>query len=159
MRVLFSNPSNPVGNLMSWAFQALLERRAFTSSSTIYSGFTHGNEEFVSMAKVLDSEDFDMSRIHLVYGLSRDLSLPRQRVGIIYSSNENIFAAGKKLARFSSISTPTQHLQISMLSDTRLIQEFIKTKFEKLQKMSLAFVEGLKQLGIECTNSGGGFYC
>ncbi|XP_020591852.1 probable aminotransferase ACS12 [Phalaenopsis equestris] len=162
--VLFTNPSNPVGGLMHREtlydlLNFVTEKNLHLISDEVYAGSIYGTEEFVSIAELLDTEDFDKNRVHIIYGLSKDLSLPGFRVGVIYSYNENVIAAASKLARFCAISLPTQCLLVSMLSDTKFIEEYIKANRERLGKMYALFTEGLKQLDIECCKSSGGFYC
>ncbi|WOK99017.1 hypothetical protein Cni_G07729 [Canna indica] len=162
--ILFSNPSNPVGNvLQSKTLHNLLDfatdKNIHIIADEVFAGSTHGNEKFVSMAEVVNADEYDRSRVHIVYSLSKDLSIPGFRTGLIYSFNEHVLIAASKLARFSSVSVPTQRLLISMLSDSKFTKEYIKVNKTRLQVMYALFVDGLNQLGIKCIKSNSGFYC
>ncbi|WOK98175.1 hypothetical protein Cni_G06885 [Canna indica] len=162
--VLVSNPSNPVGNLIDRdklydLLEFVSEKNIHLISDEIFAGSIYGSDKFVSVAEIVDAESFDRSRVHIVYGLSKDLSVPGFRVGVIYSYNEIVLAAASKLARFSSISAPTQRLLVSMLSDRKFISEYLIINRDRLQNMHALFVDGLKQLGIKCASSSGGLYC
>ncbi|GJN29765.1 hypothetical protein PR202_gb18083 [Eleusine coracana subsp. coracana] len=163
--VLISNPSNPTGGIVPREtlhdlLEFAAEKNIHLISDEIFAGSTYGSDKFVSVAEVMDElEDFDKGRVHIIYGLSKDLSLAGFRVGVIYSYNENVVAAAAKIARFSSVSTPTQRLLVSMLSDQKFISDYLRINRERLQKMYHLFVDALKQVGIECFKSSGGFYC
>lgn len=162
--ILLSNPSNPAGNIISR--QTLYELIDFAReknihiiSDEIFAGSVHGDDEFVSMAEILESEDFEKSRVHIIYGLSKDLSLAGFRVGLIYSYNEDVLAAAKKLTRFSSISAPTQRLLVSLLSDEKFIDDYLETNKRRIKTMYDLFVSGLEDLGIGSAKTTAGMYC
>ena len=164
--IIISNPSNPMGSLLSREnLYALLdfarERNIHIISNEIFAGSVHGEEgEFVSMAEIVDTEEnIDRERVHIVYDLSKDLSFRGLRSAAIYSFNESVLSASRKLTTLSPVSSPTQHLLISAISNPKNVQRFVKTNRQRLQSIYTELVEGLKELGIECTRSNGGFYC
>ncbi|XP_010555872.1 PREDICTED: probable aminotransferase ACS10 [Tarenaya hassleriana] len=174
--IIISNPSNPVGSHLSREnlyalFDFARERNIHVISNEIFAGSVHGNEGegFVSTAEIAGTdENLDRER-----GRKRDsgvsgnkgrnelrrISFIGFRVGAIYSLNKNILEASRKLMRLSPISSPTQHLLISALSNPSFVQTFVKTNRERLQKIYTETVKGLKDLGISCSRSNGGFVC
>ncbi|XP_039132368.1 probable aminotransferase ACS12 isoform X1 [Dioscorea cayenensis subsp. rotundata] len=162
--IFLSNPSNPVGNLIDrYTMHELLdfvtEKNIHLVSDEVFAGSNHGTGEFVSIADVAHTEGFDKSRVHIIYGLSKILSLPGFRIGVICSFNENVLQTAKKYARFFSVSVPTQRLLVSMLSDVNFALKYIEIKKKRLRRMYELFVEGLEQLGINCFPSSAGYYC
>lgn len=162
--LLISNPANPVGNILPREticsiLEFAQEKNIHVISDEIFAGSIYGSEDFVSMAEVIETEDFDKDRVHIIYGLSKDLSLPGFRVGVIYSHNQIVLDAAKRLTRFSSISAPTQQLVIPMLLDTKFVEEYIETSRRRTRHMHDLFVSGLNQVGIQCAKSSAGFYC
>lgn len=162
--ILISNPSNPVGNVLPretvcGILDFAQEKNIHVISDEIFSGSMYGNEEFVSVAEVIETENFDKNRVHIIYGLSKDLSIPGFRVGVIYSYNESVLAAAKKLTRFCSISAPAQRLVVSMLLDTKFIEEYMEINKERIRNLHNSFVAGLEELGIKCAKSSFGLYC
>lgn len=163
--VIISNPSNPVGNLHTKEtlydlLDFATEKNIHIIANEILAGpIDDKNQEFVSMAEIIDSEEYDRKRVHIVYGLSKDISLPGFRVGVVYSFNQNVLEASKKLMRFSSVSSLSQRLLVSMLKDSRFVEEFIKINRERVERMSDLFIGGLKNLGIKCMKNTHGSYC
>ncbi|KAL6004750.1 hypothetical protein ACLOJK_005306 [Asimina triloba] len=162
--VLISNPSNPAGTLlapqtMENLLEFVREKSIHLIADEVSAGSTHAGNVFKSFVDIAHSKAFDMSRVHIVYGLSKDLSLPGFRVGVIYSYNQNVLETAKRLARFCSISIPAQHLLVTMLSDTQFIKDYIQMNKRRLGEAYAAFVNELKRLDINCAESKAGIHC
>jgi aminotransferase len=162
--LLISNPSNPVGTTLDSATLSMLlgfatEKNIHLICDEIYAGSVYDSPNFISIAKVLDSGEFDKSRVHIIYGTSKDLCLSGFRVGVIYSYNDKVLKAARKMSRFCGVSSQTQHLLIAMLSDTQFIQQYMTENQRRLGKMSHVLTEGLKEAGIKYVKSNAGLYC
>ncbi|KAI7749975.1 hypothetical protein M8C21_007313 [Ambrosia artemisiifolia] len=163
--VIVSNPSNPVGtlltretlyNLLDFATEKNIH---VIANETLVGPIDDKTQEFVSMAEIISSEEYDRKRVHIIYGLSKDISLSGFELGVVYSFNQTVLQASKKLMRFSSVSSLSQRLLISMFNDSRFVRDIININKERVVRMSDLFVGGLKSLGIKCMKSSRGSYC
>ncbi|XP_057843860.2 1-aminocyclopropane-1-carboxylate synthase 6 isoform X2 [Cryptomeria japonica] len=161
--LLISNPSNPVGKTLDSEMLTMLlefarEKNIHLICDEIYAGSVYDSPEFISIAKFLESGEFDKRRVHIIYGTSKDLGLAGFRVGALYSYNDTVVNAAQKFARFCSVSSHTQCLLISILSDSQFIKKYLRENQRRLRERSAAFSEGLTKAGIRCFKSNGGLY-
>ncbi|KAM0071156.1 putative 1-aminocyclopropane-1-carboxylate synthase [Helianthus debilis subsp. tardiflorus] len=163
--VLITNPSNPLGatvqrKVLEEILEFVTRKNIHLVSDEIYSGSAFCADEFVSIAEVLESRNYkDSERCHIVYSLSKDLGLPGFRVGTVYSYNDQVVTTARRMSSFTLISSQTQFLLASMLSDTDFTQKYIKINRERLKKRYEMIVNGLKKAGIECLKGNAGLFC
>ncbi|KAF5481893.1 hypothetical protein F2P56_002505 [Juglans regia] len=163
--VLITNPSNPLGaTIQRSTLEEILDfvtrKNIHLVSDEIYSGSVFSSSEFISVAEVLEARQYkDSERVHIVYSLSKDLGLPGFRVGTIYSYNDKVVATARRMSSFTLISSQTQHLLASMLSDKKFTENYIKTNRERLRKRYEMIIEGLRSSGIECLKGNAGLFC
>ncbi|KAF6138189.1 hypothetical protein GIB67_011029 [Kingdonia uniflora] len=163
--LMITNPSNPLGvSIQRSALEEILDfitrKNIHLVSDEIYSGSVFSQNEFISVAEILEDRRYKGSeRVHIVYSLSKDLGLPGFRVGTIYSYNDNVVRTARRMSSFSLVSSQTQHLLVSMLSDTKFTKNYIKINRERLKRRYDMIVEGLKKAGIECLKGNAGLFC
>ncbi|KAG2718247.1 hypothetical protein I3760_03G210300 [Carya illinoinensis] len=163
--VLITNPSNPLGaTIQRSTLEEILDfvtrKNIHLVSDEIYSGSVFSSSEFISVAEVLEARQYkDSERVHIVYSLSKDLGLPGFRVGTIYSYNDKVVTTARRMSSFTLISSQTQHLLASMLSDKKFTENYIKTNRERLRKRYEMIIEGLRSSGIECLKGNAGLFC
>lgn len=163
--ILITNPSNPLGTTMeSSTLRNLLafvyEKNIHLVCDEIYSGSVFSSPKFTSIAEILVTENISQTdRVHIVYSFNEDLGLPGFRVGVIYSYNDTVVAAARRMSSFSLVSSQTQHLIASMLSDTEFVREYLAENSKRLRERHEMFVSGLRVAGINCLNSNAGLFC
>ncbi|KAL6330858.1 hypothetical protein AAG906_009286 [Vitis piasezkii] len=163
--VLITNPSNPLGttsqrSVLEEILDFVTRKNIHLVSDEIYSGSVFSSSEFVSIAEVLEARNNEGSeRVHIVYSLSKDLGLPGFRVGTIYSYNDKVVTTARRMSSFTLISSQTQHLLASMLSDKEFTQNYIETNRERLRKRYEMIIQGLRVAGIECLQGNAGLFC
>lgn len=163
--VLITNPSNPLGaTIQRSVLEELLDfatrKNIHLVSDEIYSGSAFSSSEFISIAEILEARQYkDSERVHIVYSLSKDLGLPGFRVGTIYSYNDKVVTTARRMSSFTLISSQTQNLLASMLSNKKFTENYIKTNRERLQKRYQMIIEGLRSAGIECLKGNAGLFC
>jgi len=165
--VLLSNPSNPVGDVLDHAtLQSIIsfvhDKNIHLISDEVYAGCVFEESAFVSVAEILDSfaeASWDRSRVHIIYGISKDLGLVGFRVGVVYSWNVQLIAAASKLTRFSPTSTHTQGLLIALLSDKFFVTNLLAENRRRVTQRYQKVVTALDQIGIVFARASGGIFC
>lgn len=163
--VLITNPSNPLGaTIQREVLEHLLDfatcKNIHLVSDEIYSGSVFSSSEFVSIAEILESRRYqNAERVHVVYSLSKDLGLPGFRIGTIYSYNDKVVTTARRMSSFTLISSQTQQILASMLSDMEFTKKYIKTNRERLRKRYEMIIQGLRNSGIECLKGNAGLFC
>ncbi|KAK8579958.1 hypothetical protein V6N13_143105 [Hibiscus sabdariffa] len=167
--VLITNPSNPLGttmtrdelqNLITFA----IHKNIHLISDEVFSGTVFDSPCFISIIEAAMDSNLErnadvLSRIHIVYSLSKDLGLPGFRVGMIYSNNQTVVAAATKMSSFGLVSSQTQYLLSCMLANKKFTSKYMKENQRRLKKRKEMLVSGLKRSGINCLKSNAGLFC
>ncbi|XP_049377631.1 1-aminocyclopropane-1-carboxylate synthase-like [Solanum stenotomum] len=162
--LLINNPSNPLGTLLDK--DTLRDIVTFINSKNIhlvcdeiYAATVFDQPRFISVSEIVEEMiECNKDLIHIVYSLSKDLGFPGFRVGIVYSYNDTVVNIGRKMSSFGLVSTQTQHLLASMLSDEVFIEKFIAESSERLGERQGMFTKGLAEVGISTLKSNAGLF-
>ncbi|KAJ0977459.1 hypothetical protein J5N97_012933 [Dioscorea zingiberensis] len=164
--VVITNPSNPVGKVIERSvLEELLDfatrKNIHLISDEIYSGSVFSPAEFVSIAEIVEARgcEEELERVHIVYSLSKDLGLPGFRTGTIYSYNNEVVDTARRMSSFSLVSSQTQKMLSSMLSDVGFVERYITTNRERVRIRYEIMIRGLKNAGIECMGGNAGLFC
>ncbi|KAK9668086.1 hypothetical protein RND81_13G034200 [Saponaria officinalis] len=161
--LLITNPSNPLGTTLDK--DTLISILGFTNEKNIhlicdeiYGATVFGQQKFISISEVIIDHPHNPDLLHIVYSLSKDLGFPGFRVGIVYSYNDNVVNCARKMSSFGLVSTQTQMLIASMLSDEEFVGRFLGESRKRLETRHRVFTWGLSQVGIQCLKSNAGLF-
>ena len=124
----------------------------------IYAATVFSSPRFISIAEIMQDMDCNRDLIHIVYSLSKDMGFPGFRVGIVYSFNDVVVNCARKMSSFGLVSSQTQYLLASMLSDEEFVGNFLRESSKRLAKRHHVFTKGLEQVGISCLKSNAGLF-
>ncbi|KAI3713434.1 hypothetical protein L1987_72011 [Smallanthus sonchifolius] len=162
--VLITNPSNPLGTFLDRetlknVVNFINDKSIHLVCDEIHAGTVTTGDEFVSIAEVIkDHPTCNLDLIHLVYSISKDIGFPGFRVGIVYSYNDRVVSIARKMSSFGLVSTQTQHMLASMLSDYKFVESFISQSRIRLACRHDMFTRGLAQVEIRSLESNAGLF-
>ncbi|KAG0502397.1 hypothetical protein HPP92_002469 [Vanilla planifolia] len=163
--LLITNPSNPLGKAASRrrleeAMDFAAEKRIHLISDEIYSGSVFSATEFVSLAEVVEARGaHNCTSVHIVYSISKDLGLPGFRVGTVYSYDDRVVCAARRMSSFCLVSSQTQRTLATMLSDEEFTGRYLETNRERLRERRKRVVGALREVGVECLKGDAGLFC
>lgn len=161
--VIITNPSNPLGTVLDKeTLRSLVsfvtDKNIHLVSDEIYAATVFGSPRFISVAEVIQDMDCNRDLIHIVYSLSKNMGFPGFRVGIVYSFNDDVMNCARKMSSFGLVSSQTQFLLASMLSDDEFVGNFLRESSKRLSKRHHVFTKGLEQVGISTAKSNAGLF-
>ncbi|KAK4266902.1 hypothetical protein QN277_023762 [Acacia crassicarpa] len=164
--LLITNPSNPLGttlerDTMKSLISFINEKNIHLVCDEIYAATVFNKPSFVSVSEIIQDVDFVYNKdlIHIVYSLSKDMGFPGFRVGIVYSYNDSVVSCARKMSSFGLVSSHSQHMLASMLSDDDFVNKFLAESSRRLATRHSLFTEGLEKMGVTCLPSNAGLFC
>uniref|UniRef100_A0A0D9WDN6 Aminotransferase class I/classII large domain-containing protein n=1 Tax=Leersia perrieri TaxID=77586 RepID=A0A0D9WDN6_9ORYZ len=158
--VLITNPSNPLGvtidrAVLADAIEFVARNDLHLISDEIYSGSVFAAPDLVSVAELATAAAEHEQRVHVVYSLSKDMGLPGFRVGVVYSLNDAVVSAARRMSSFTLVSSQTQRTLAAMLADEAFAAAYVRSNRERLRDRHAHVVAALRRrAGVECLRGG-----
>ncbi|OIW04850.1 hypothetical protein TanjilG_13690 [Lupinus angustifolius] len=163
--LIITNPSNPLGTTLDReTLKSLVsfinENNIHLVCDEIYAATVFSSPSYVSVSELIqEMEPCKKELIHIIYSLSKDMGFPGFRVGIVYSFNDEVVNCGRKMSSFGLVSSQTQHMLASMLSDDRFVDNFLAESKRRLAKRHSIFSKVLEEVNIAKFPSNAGLFC
>ncbi|KAF1863354.1 hypothetical protein Lal_00031239 [Lupinus albus] len=164
--LIITNPSNPLGTTLDReTLKSLItfinENNIHLVCDEIYAATVFSSPSYVSVSELIQEMDQPCKKdlIHIIYSLSKDMGFPGFRVGIVYSFNDEVVNCGRKMSSFGLVSSQTQHMLASMLSDDSFVDKFLAESKKRLAKRHNIFSKVLEEVNITKFPSNAGLFC
>ncbi|KAK4787169.1 hypothetical protein SAY86_011002 [Trapa natans] len=164
--LLITNPSNPLGTVLDKEtlrdiLSFVNEKNIHLVSDEIYSATVFNDKpRFTGVSEIIEEDQTlcNPNLVHVIYSLSKDLGFPGFRVGIVYSYNDEVVGCARKMSSFGLVSSQTQHLVASLLSDDVFVEKFLSESARRLENRHRIFTDNLDQVGIKCLQRNAGLF-
>ncbi|WCJ22709.1 1-aminocyclopropane-1-carboxylate synthase 1 [Euphorbia peplus] len=161
--LILANPSNPLGTTLSKTtlvdiVQFINDKNIHIVVDEIYAATIFSAPNFISISEIIEEVDCNKDLVHIIYSLSKDMGLPGFRVGIVYSYNDAVVLCARKMSSFGLVSSQTQYMLASMLSDKKFVVNFLAESTRRLKKRHGRFTDELEKVEISCLKSNAGLF-
>ncbi|XP_069100907.1 probable inactive 1-aminocyclopropane-1-carboxylate synthase-like protein 2 [Argopecten irradians] len=159
--VIICNPQNPLGKVYSKEdicnlLDFCARKKIHAVIDEIYALSCYDKPTFTS---VLQCDIPDPSRVHFLWGFSKDLSLSGFRCGMIYSRNTKLIDYIKKVSYFCSVPAPVQIILNAIISDTEWLDTVYFPAHRQRQRENFEIAcAGLDRIGIPFYRGTAGSY-
>jgi len=166
--VLFTNPGNPLGNIIN--DETILMLADFTRkhgihlvSDEIYALSNFKDVPFKSTFEVLLSDESKVDEylrdyFHIMYALSKDFSLSGCRLGVTFTKNKTLYSILQAKSLYSSVSTLPQACLSRALNDKDWLHSYIKENSKRLASAYDTATTKLKEEKIPYIESSAGLF-
>lgn len=104
---------------------------------------------FQSILSIPDAASYiDPSRVHVLYGMSKDLAAGGLRIGALYTRNRELWLCLSAMNQFHWIPGPADAIATAMLENEEWLAGFLEESRKGLGKMSALTRQALREGGI-----------
>ncbi|XP_019749830.1 1-aminocyclopropane-1-carboxylate synthase-like protein 1 isoform X3 [Hippocampus comes] len=117
-------------------------------------------DESVTFHSVLSLESLpDPQRTHIMWGLSKDFAMAGNRIGTLYTENQDLVEALTKLGSFHGVTGTSQHQVAQLLQDREWIsKEFLPENRRRLKAAHRYLTDELQTMDIHYLDSSATLY-
>ncbi|KAL2892112.1 1-aminocyclopropane-1-carboxylate synthase [Bienertia sinuspersici] len=162
--LIITNPSNPLGTVQDFDTLKMLvnfvnDKRIHLVCDEIFAATVFNSPRLISVAEVIkDMPHVNYDLFHIIYSLSKDLGMPGFRVGVVYSYNDRVVTTARKMSSFGLVSSQTQYMLASLLSDDVFVTSYLDKSRERLSQRHKHLTRELAKVGIQCLKSNAGLF-